>query len=160
MQLKPAGPGQCTGLGTAWLGQLGSYWDHTPDCGRRRRWGLFVRFLLPPLVLQFGPSSASPAPGLPATDCASWAHREFGHSREQPGSRRPGAAPSSPAFRGGPLAPEGSSSPCASLPTQTHPLLTHTPPHTLSHSLSCCLKQVEDLCNDIMPFNKNFMRCI
>lgn len=75
------------------------------------------------------------------------------------GERRASAARGWPAFRGGPLAPEGSSSPCTSLQARTHPSLC-IPTHTLSHSLSCCLKQVEDLCNDLMPFNKNFMRCI
>lgn len=44
--------------------------------------------------------------------------------------------------------------------SRPQPTPAYAHPHTLSHSLSCCLKQVEDLCNDIMPFNKNFMRCI
>lgn len=120
--------------------------DHRRDRSRRRRWGLFVRFFLQPSVRQSGPGADSPA-------------SEPGRRILGAGSGRGLARPVSPEAGGPSGAAPGARgelfSPCLS--SYPHPSL---PTHTLAHSLSCCLKQVEDLCNDIMPFNKNFMRCI
>lgn len=120
--------------------------------------GLFVRLLWPPSGFPSVPALPPQLLGstLPATRpglTERWARA---------GTRRAAAGPWQGGLQGRPPGAGASSSPRASLPTQTHPLPahTHTHTHTRSHSLSCCLKQVEDLCNDIMPFNKNFMRCI
>lgn len=111
----------------------------------------------PPLAalgLSVRPGAAAPAPGLRAASHAPGAPRSAWLEPGPAGARGAGAGPRA----GRPLAPEGALLPVPlSLPQPPSP---HRPTHTRSHSLSCCSKQVEDLCNDIMPFNKNFMRCI
>lgn len=133
-------------------------WNHYARPWPQEALGLFVRLFLPSSVLQFRPRRclSSPWTQLPAAGPGRTEH--WARAPSGPGHARRREARGRPAFRGGPLAPEGSFFPVPSLlPKRTPP---YTDPHTLSHSLSCCLKQVEDLCNDIMPFNKNFMRCI